>query len=106
MGPLDPEEEERRARRESRQAWRTPSGFQTAGLHSMGTTWPLRLPPTSAATEVGGKSGAWAGVHGASPDLLLPDTGVEGEGPVRQLAGAGVPSPLTEARSLQPCALS
>ncbi|XP_059736124.1 uncharacterized protein CFAP92 isoform X4 [Bos taurus] len=51
VGPLDPEEEERRARRESRQAWRTPNGFQTAGLHSMGTTWPLRLPPISAATE-------------------------------------------------------
>ncbi|XP_017893729.1 PREDICTED: uncharacterized protein KIAA1257 homolog isoform X2 [Capra hircus] len=51
VGPLDPEEEERRARRESRQAWRTPSGFQTAGLHTMGTTQPLGLPPISAATE-------------------------------------------------------
>ncbi|XP_055269437.1 uncharacterized protein CFAP92 [Moschus berezovskii] len=51
VGPLDPEEEERRARRESRQAWRTPSGFQTAGLHSVGTTRPLGLPPTIAATE-------------------------------------------------------
>lgn len=70
VGPLDPEEEERRARRESRQAWRTPIGFQTAGLHSMGTTRPLGLPPISAATEVGGKSGAGAGAHGASPDLL------------------------------------
>ncbi|KAM9681690.1 uncharacterized protein CFAP92 isoform 2-T2 [Dama dama] len=53
VGPLDPEEEERRARRESRQAWRTPIGFQTAGLHSMGTTRPLGLPPISAATEEG-----------------------------------------------------
>nr|XP_020728135.1 uncharacterized protein KIAA1257 homolog isoform X5 [Odocoileus virginianus texanus] len=51
VGPLDPEEEERRARRESRQAWRTPIGFQTAGLHSMGTTRPLGLPPISADTE-------------------------------------------------------
>ncbi|KAB0377726.1 hypothetical protein FD755_009304, partial [Muntiacus reevesi] len=51
VGPLDPEEEERRARRESRQAWRTPIGFQTAGLHSMGTTRPLGLPPIGAATE-------------------------------------------------------
>ncbi|XP_070319613.1 uncharacterized protein CFAP92 isoform X2 [Odocoileus virginianus] len=51
VGPLDPEEEERRARRESRQAWRTPIGFQTAGLHSMGTTRPLGLPPISADAE-------------------------------------------------------
>lgn len=72
MGPLDPEEEERKARRESRQAWRTPIGFQTAGLHSMGTTRPLGLPPISAATEVGGKSGAGVGAHRASPDLLPP----------------------------------
>lgn len=72
VGPLDPEEEERKARRESRQAWRTPIGFQTAGLHSMGTTRPLGLPPISAATEVGGKSGAGVGAHRASPDLLPP----------------------------------
>ncbi|KAF4023795.1 hypothetical protein G4228_016056 [Cervus hanglu yarkandensis] len=64
VGPLDLEEEERRARRESRQAWRTPFGFQTAGLHSMGTTRPLGLPPIAAATEEWGEKALFANLLG------------------------------------------
>lgn len=36
------------ARRESRQAWRRPAASRPAGLHTMGTTQPLGLPPISA----------------------------------------------------------
>nr|XP_008258563.2 uncharacterized protein CFAP92 isoform X2 [Oryctolagus cuniculus] len=45
--PQDSEEEERRARRRSRQAWLTASGFQVTGLQSStaGPAETLRLPP-------------------------------------------------------------
>ncbi|XP_029098449.1 uncharacterized protein KIAA1257 homolog isoform X4 [Monodon monoceros] len=49
--PQDSDEEKRKAKRKSRDAWLTPNGFQVTGLHSTGRTHHLGLPPLGAVTE-------------------------------------------------------
>ncbi|XP_032314639.1 uncharacterized protein KIAA1257 homolog isoform X2 [Camelus ferus] len=51
--PQDSEEEERKAKRKSRQAWLTPTGFQVTGLHRVESTEHLGLPAIGAPAEVG-----------------------------------------------------
>ncbi|KAB1264623.1 hypothetical protein Cadr_000020747, partial [Camelus dromedarius] len=49
--PQDSEEEERKAKRKSRQAWLTPTGFQVTGLHRVESTEHLGLPAIGAPAE-------------------------------------------------------
>lgn len=50
--PQDSEEEEKKARKKSRQAWLTASGFQVTGLHSTDNDCHLRLPSTGSVRDV------------------------------------------------------
>ncbi|XP_037379761.2 uncharacterized protein CFAP92 isoform X2 [Talpa occidentalis] len=49
--PWDPEEEEKKAKKKSRQAWLTPNGFQVTGLQSAGSDPHLRLLTPGFLTE-------------------------------------------------------
>lgn len=67
LGPQDPEEEEKDARKRRRQAWLTPSGFQVPGLHSGRHLGLLPTAATAALPEVRG-AGLGRGV-GRDPPL-------------------------------------
>ncbi|KAG8516959.1 LOW QUALITY PROTEIN: hypothetical protein J0S82_013514, partial [Galemys pyrenaicus] len=49
--PQDPEEEDKKAKKKSRQAWLTPTGFQVTGLQCTGSDPHLRLLPPGFLTE-------------------------------------------------------
>lgn len=66
--PQDSEEEEKKAKKQSRQAWLMANGFQLTGLHkSTESDRRIRLPPVGMVTELnevrggGGAVGPQAG---------------------------------------------